>query len=211
MSPSPPSLPERAEEADLVRRLQDGDPTASFDILNAYLEPLIAWLVAHNRRIDADWCTEAAEEAMLALLRKPASYCPERQTLFAYLHMAAQRDLQNILRREQKHYQQRVPWTCVELPSQTGNYLGREDDPSLPLQVHEEQTTMLDQIPAAVRDCLNETEARVLELLLAGERKTAVFAAACGLAHLSTAQQEIAVKRLKDRVKKRLERARKTP
>ena len=43
--------------------------------------------------------------------------------------------------------------------------------------------------------------------MLAGERRTAVFAAAVGLSDRSLREQAQEVKRVKDRIKKRIERA----
>jgi hypothetical protein len=46
-----------------------------------------------------------------------------------------------------------------------------------------------------------------LEMWLEGERNTAPLAVALGLAHLSPSNQRREVKRFKDRLRKRLERA----
>ena len=49
-------------------------------------------------------------------------------------------------------------------------------------------------------------DARVLQLLVDGERRTERFATVLGVEHLDTAQQKRVVKQVKDRLKKRLER-----
>ena len=64
------------------------------------------------------------------------------------------------------------------------------------------------EIVPEVREGLNDAELRVFDLLLKGERKTAVFAAAFGISHLPKEQQVLEVKRVKDMLRTRLKRAR---
>ncbi len=59
---------------------------------------------------------------------------------------------------------------------------------------------------APVREGLSDAESKALELLLDGERKTAVFAEALGIGHLPTTDQRAEVKRVKDKLKKRIQR-----
>lgn len=99
-------LPDSSELLQLHQRLIDSDPTAPSDMAAIFLESLILWLQEHNRGIDPDLCSEAAGEAIISLIQKPASYRPELLELPAYLRMSAQRDLQNVLRRELKHHAQ---------------------------------------------------------------------------------------------------------
>jgi hypothetical protein len=206
MSDSPEPLLGPEEAARLHQRLLDADPIAPNDLAVAYLEPLISWLCAHNRRMDPDFCAEAADRAIVALIQHPSSYRPDRQSLEVYLRMSAQGDLRNLLRKERRHHQRRSPWARVELSPEAGKYLGREDDPSLPLQVAEHQQEALDAVPASVREGLTEAEARVLALMLQKVRKTSVYAEAYGITHLPPKEQAKEMKRVKDRLKKRWER-----
>jgi hypothetical protein len=200
-------LPDSSQLLQLHQRLLESDPVASSDLADACLDPLIYWLRQHNQRVDPHLCCEAAEEAIRSLIHNPASYRPDTLAPMAFLRMAAQRDLQNLLQRERKHHEQRRSLKCVELSSAAGKYLGRDDDPSLPLLVAEKWQAQLDSIPVAVRQGLTEAEARVLPLLLRKERKTAAYAEALGIMHLSPADQRKEVKRVKDRLAKRLKRA----
>jgi hypothetical protein len=118
----------------LHRELLGGDRTASNDLAEAFLEPLLGWLCATNRRAPPELCEEAAGSAIIALIQNPHSYSPERQSLEAYLRLSARGDLRNLLARERKHTRGRVPWSHVEHSPDAGKYLGRADDPSLPLQ-----------------------------------------------------------------------------
>src|SRR5262249_45315364 len=141
------------------------------------------------------------------LIHNPASYRPDALGPLAYLRMSAQRDLQNLLQRERKHQKQGRSLDCVEHSSDVRKYLGRDDDPSVPLLVAEKEQADVASITLAVLQSLTEAEARVLPLLLRKERKIAAYAEALGITHLPPADQRKEVKRVKDRLAKRLKRA----
>ncbi len=195
------------EERSLHKRLVDQEPTAPTDLVRLFLDHLIAWLVKTNRSsIPDDLCVEAAEDALIALAKSPASFNPARgKRLAAYLRMSAQGDLRNILRREGRHLANHIRLEDAELSPKAGKYLAVRDDPLRSLE-RQEETTEARTVMAPVREGLSEAESRALELVLQGERKTAVFAEALGLTHLPVDFQRTEVKRVKDKLKKRIER-----
>jgi hypothetical protein len=207
MSNSPPVPPSQEEATRLHQRLLAADPTAPNDAAVAYLEPLCTWLCERNPRVDREACVQATEDAVLALIRQPHSYNPERQTLEVYLRISARGDLLNLLHKEWKHRQGRVSWERVELSPDAGKYLGRDEDPSLPLQIAEQVQETADSVPASVREGLTDPELRVLDLLLRKERRRDVYAEALGKLHLPPEERSKEVKRVKDRLAKRLKRA----
>lgn len=190
----------------LHERLLNRDPTAPSDLAVAFLEPLITWLTEQNPSIDSHMIAEAGEEAILALIRRPESYKPELATLEAYLRMSARGDLRNLLQRESHLACRREPWTSVELSPKSAEYLGVDDDPSLPMQVAEEKAKRAAGVAPAVRAGLTEPELRVLELMLEGERTTAAFAEAYGIGNLPVDEKRRVIKRIKDKLQKRLDR-----
>jgi hypothetical protein len=210
MNDSPASLPSREQELAWHRRLLEGDPTVSADLAAAFFEPLVQWLVRHNsREIPQEFCLDAADDAWRNLIKHPLSFDPSRgKSLFAYLCMSAEGDLRNLLQKEKRHHEMRLTWENVEQSPQAGKYLGRDDDPSLPLQMEEALRIAAEQVLPSVREGLSEVELKVLDLMLNGERKTAVFAAAYGISHLPQREQQAEIKRVKDMLKKRIERAR---
>jgi hypothetical protein len=183
------------------------DPTAPNDLAEAYLEPLVAWLAEIDARVSSEVQVEAAEDALLALIRNPRSYSPERQTLKAYLRMSARGDMRNLLAKERRHKNGQVSWKRVELSPDAGKYLGREDDPSLPMQLAEEDQSERNSIPDSLRKKLSKTDLRGMELILRKERRNEIFVELYGLRHLPAKEQFRQVKRIKDRLKKVLERA----
>ena len=197
---------------DLHRRLLADDPVAPADFAEAALEPLIAYLIKRNPGLDPHLRQTAAEDAILALIRRPESYDPRRGAFIGYLYRSAQGDLQNGLARERRHAERRADLEAVELSPMLRKYVQDTGaDPARIVQAREELGEMIAearaQVPDVVRAGLSDGEARALALLRQGERKTEVFAAALGIAHLAVAEQRREVKRVKDRVQKRIERS----
>jgi RNA polymerase sigma-70 factor (ECF subfamily) len=204
-SPGQPPTPQQAIA--LHQRLLAQDCTASNDLADAYLEQLVIWLREIAPLVAEEIHFEAAEDAVLALIRKPESYSPALQTLEVYLRMSARGDMLNLLSKELRRKKHEVPCQSVELLPDGGKYLGRDDDPALPLGLAEEQQNRTSDIPDHLRRELSETDLHALELILHKERRTAVFAELYGLLHLPAKEQERTVKRHKDRLKKILKRA----
>jgi RNA polymerase sigma factor (sigma-70 family) len=203
-----PVAPSNEEGLRIYQRLLGGDPTAPADLAETYLDPLTNWLAEHNSSVDPDLCTEAASEAIVSLIKKPASYQPERLPLEAYLRMSAQGDLKNALDREKRHRTGRKTLESVEHSEEARKYLGKEDDPSLQLQITEEVQEARDAVPRSVWEGLTEQEVRVLELMIRKERKTQEYAKAYGIENLPEDEQRMEIKQVKDRLQKRWDRAR---
>jgi hypothetical protein len=211
MAESPRCLPTREEESNLHRRLVEADPVASADLAKAYLIPLIGSLRRSNsRHVPQEFIEDAAGEALMCLIKNPEAFDASRNRarfpLFAHLRLAAQRDLQNILKREERHWRRRVSLKRVELSPSAGKYLGRNEDPSEALQLREEVEKADGEILRFVREGLSDGERQALELMLQGERRTAAFARVLGIEQLSKEEQRSEVKRVKDKLKKRIER-----
>jgi hypothetical protein len=193
----------------LYKRLLAGDPIAPSDLAVTYLDRLINWLKANNPRVYPDDCVAAAGDAIMALIKNPKTYKPNRQSLEVYLRISAKGDLKNRLRVERRYRERHVRWEAVEHSPVGRKYL-READPAHTLEQHESEAAMVAKppiVPATVRATLTLEEAKVIELMQTKERKTAVYAVVLGISHLTFEAQQEQVKRVKDRLKKRLERA----
>jgi hypothetical protein len=202
------SLLSRDDELILHRRLLDNDPTASRDLCAAFLEHLISSLLQRNRKVHEELCVTAAEDALLALMKNPHSYKSDLQSLIVYLRISAQGDLRNLLAQEGRHQTSRDTSESVEDLPDGGKYLRDDDEPAHRAEINEELEHVYQHILPLVREGLSDVELKALDLLLAGERKTAAFAEACGFADLSQIEQESRVKAIKDKLKKRIERRR---
>jgi DNA-directed RNA polymerase specialized sigma24 family protein len=193
-----------SEHQRLHQRLLDKDATATKDLAEMFLDRLIAWLAGHFPKVAADLISDAAEDAILNLIRNPTSYRPQIP-LEAYLQMSARGDLLNGLRRNNRDAEklQKV----VELARDRGNYQGQDNDPSSALEAVEEMARLGNTVPASVLADLTEGEVGALHLLRAGERRTVAFAEVLGIAALPVSKQRQIVKQVKDKLKKRLQRA----
>jgi DNA-directed RNA polymerase specialized sigma24 family protein len=207
MSPSSSDFPSAQEALSLHLRLCDDDPTATSDVCAACLGPLVRWLASCFREVHPDDCQTAAHQALLSYFRDPQRYRPDDLPLSAYLRMAARGDLLNLLAKERRHHRRRVSWSAVELDEDGRNLLGTDEDPSRLLEQEEEREEARAVLDAVRRRC-TEAEAGALDLMLDGVRDTAAYAAVLGLGGLPVPEQERAVKRVKDRIVKRLERER---
>ncbi|HEX5502911.1 MAG TPA: sigma factor [Thermomicrobiales bacterium] len=204
-SPPPPSAEEgRALHA----RLLAGDPVAPADLAAAYLDHLARWLLARNPLVrDPHFHDEAAEDALLNLIKHPGSYDPARLGLTAYLHMSARGDLLNLLSKERRHRARRADLAAVELSPVVGKELW--DTANDPARIVERQADAAAPPGPTLPDLTAEEEA-VLALMRDRERHNDAYARVLGLADRPIAEQRREVKRVKDRLNKRLERARGT-
>lgn len=202
-------LPTPAEARVLHQRLIADDPTASSDIAEAYLDWLATELERRYPWVDPHLCTDAAIEALVTYFGRPQVYDPERGALQTYLRMAAVNDLKNAQAKDRRHTSRQATLEAVELSPSRRKYL--QDTASDPAAVIDLQETIRERaeqqaVPPAVAETLAPEEAQVLTLMREGERKTAVYASVLGIEHLAPAEQRREVKRVKDRLTKRLER-----
>jgi DNA-directed RNA polymerase specialized sigma24 family protein len=195
----------RESELALHLRLCAFEADAPADACRLYLDLLLNYLAAKHPRVDPHTRQEAVDTALFAYLRKPSLYDPERGSLAGFLCLAAHGDLLNLLRTEGRHQRGRKSLSAVELDEDAGNLSGREPEPATQLQ-RDEEAEQARAFVQGFRDGCTPEEGRVFELMLAGERANATYAEALGIAGLPIDEQAKEVKRVKDRLKKRLER-----
>ncbi len=206
VSPTPPFEPSDEEGLRLYRDLCNNVATAPYDLFARFLPPLLAWLEQSNPSVSPDLREEAAHLALVSFVQDPTTYDPDQLRVPAYLRMSARGDLRNLLQREARHQQGRVPWNAVEDSPDAGKYLGRDDDPSFRLRLAEEHGPNDRAYEIVLAGC-NEIERRVLELMRRGEKRTTVFAEAMGISDRPKEEQRKEVKKMRDRLAKRLDRA----
>ena len=194
------SWPDPDELADLFRRVCAGDRPAIADFISAALDPLAADLRRRHPEADEHARLTAAEDAVLALVRNPSIYDPARGTLIAFLRLSAEGDLRNARNREARYHRGRESGDSVELAPDRRNTPAEDLADDLP--------SFDDPDLAAEIAAFSPVERAVFELMLAGERATAAYAPVLGVGHLPADEQAREVKRAKDRLLKRLQRAR---
>ena len=191
----------------LHESLLAGSPRGLEEAFNLFHQSITSRLSRRPRyrRADPQAVEDAVMEAILNYVAHPRSFDPSRgKSLGGYLEFAAERDLLNTLRTEQRRRRRqtkaagdaaRAAHNFVELSSPAGNLLEKER--AVRSARERERAMALLADPA---------DRKVFELRQAGERKTTLFADALGLAHLPAAEQRRAVKRAKDRIDKILVR-----
>jgi RNA polymerase sigma-70 factor (ECF subfamily) len=191
-------------ERELHQRLLAGDVLASSELADAYLRPLVQRLRRYKLTSDAHLVETAAIDAVLATAQHPERYDPARASLTTYLAMAARGDLLNAIQKGQRRAAHQTDLKDVELGTAGRNVGWSGDDPA------EEAVRRVDGTPAfvaTVRGAFDDQEWAVVELMLEGQRRPVrEYARLLGLEHLATDEQARAVKRVKDRLEKRLRR-----
>lgn len=122
--PAPPHSELSDEDAlHLHQRLLQRDPVAPAEFAVAFLQPLSTWLQTTHPGADPMACEEAAGEAIISFLKNPSRYDPQRLGVEAFLRMARQGALRNLLRKERRHQHNRRDWDSIEQTSEAGKYL----------------------------------------------------------------------------------------
>jgi DNA-directed RNA polymerase specialized sigma24 family protein len=194
-------------ERDIDQRLRAGDPVASADLAEACFQPLVRWLRrAFAGLDDPSFYDDAATEAILNYAERPAIFDPSRNSLSGFLRMSAAADLRNCLRRQRRVRNYEVP---VEIGNDNGNTI--YEDPFRPFQWNDEEQLLVRQIDGArlVEEFIAQVPAEervAVRLLLSGDRDADGYVLALELHELSPAEQNLAVKRFKDRWMKKLDR-----
>lgn len=185
-------------------RLLTGDPLAASDLAAARLEPLADWLGRRFPAVDEHLIREVAIDLILDVAERPAQYDPNRRGLAGYLRMAAYRDVQNARRDAGRRARHETTLEVVEFAQRAGNSLveGSEDPFDMIAQ-----TSRLDGAQMAwLREQFDALEWRLVELRMDGERRWDVIGAELGLGDLPERERDRQIKRMADRVQKRLRR-----
>lgn len=195
------------EEALLLRRLAERDPTAPADLAERYLADVQRSAAAAFPSVDEHLVTTAAIDAILGVARHQHRVDLGRGSLRAYLVMSAKGDLRNALRSRERRRARETSLDAVEVSVLERN-IHRHDpgaDPTAELAIaaaHREAAGF--NLRGVVRD---PAESAVLKAMLEGERRTSVFAELLGLTGLDLETQRAEVKKVKDKLNQRLRRA----
>jgi len=188
---------EGATEADALRhlhlRLVNGDDAAADGMFAVLVPRLHRALSARFQRVPWDWRHDAAVDALLDYFRSPGRFDPARGVpLTKWLEYPARRNLLNRLTLEERRsrYETKVPdselMACAapapDPEPDLGNYL------------------------RVMFPDWSDVEYSALQLWMCGERRTSVFARVVGAEDFPPREQRTMVKRLKDRLFKRLRR-----
>ena len=185
---------------EIHERLLRADPIAPTDLAVALWKPLIKEMEKRHPRLrKSDLLRDAASDALISYIKRPAQFEPTKRGLLGFLVMSAEGDLRNALAKTTRRKVREISIEDVELLG-----AGRKESLETPdLEDRLEAQRMRVRVLALFED---PKDREAVELLIEGERSTAVFAKVWHLDHLSPKEQASHVKRHKDRIKKMLRR-----
>jgi hypothetical protein len=190
-----PDWPEQDTLLALVRRLP-ADPAAPAEFLAAVYQPLIRDVQATHRSEDPARIADVVSDLLLDFVQRSEQYRSEGLSVRSYLLMAARGDVKNAQAKDARQKCREIPLESVAEPAADG----KEEDDDI-------RAWLADPRVAVVITGFDPVERAIWELMLSGNRATAAYAPALGLVDRPVAEQERAVKRVKDRIVKRLKRA----
>ncbi len=181
-------------------RLVAGDRTASLDLFKVALEPVQLFLISEYRTLALLDAYDLATEVVAVYAADPKRCDPAKGSVYSWLCRNAKRDAIDLFRRRTvaNDFDESGVENDVEFwASRTKDVFGGEDaiDARRIITLH------------GGRLAGNETEAKVLTLILHEEKRTEEFAQALGLSP-DAADTEKLVKQAKDRMLLRLKRLR---
>jgi hypothetical protein len=200
--------PASPDELDLHNRLLAGDEIVSAELFDRYMDPLAVKLLHRHSKIanyDKDLILDAVTDALFDYISHPEIYKPDLKSLKNFLYMAASGDLLNKWRRV-KHTAHLE--TSLDQRVELGQEIGNDtvDKVTGMSQVLARIATA--ELWQQVREVVPEEEfQQVLTLMIEGVRKTSAYAQVLGITELPEVVQRRQVKQVKDRLKKRLQRA----
>jgi hypothetical protein len=196
----PPHL-DSSQLLGLHRRLCDGDRTASEELAELILEPLVDAISRRFPHHDEQTIWDGVVDAVLDYCARPHQFDEARRVpLDRFLHMASRHNVMNLRRGEaRRRAREEIAYgdvsAAVELDPTAGNILQQEETRALQRQ----QEGMMQRLS-------DPRDRQILALRQQGERRTEAFAEVLGLSDLPIEAQRREVKRAKDRIDKILRR-----
>jgi DNA-directed RNA polymerase specialized sigma24 family protein len=191
----------------VYQRLLAQEADAPSDFIELLLDPLIAALEMRFPSLpDPDLISDVVTDTLILFVQTPEQYQPERGSLWHYLFMDAWGDIQNAVAKEHRRRTKIVSLDPVAHDRADGNNIEEEVVQRLEFMSRmggKDVQAFLNELRAVIPD---PRDWQVVLFMLQGERSTSVFATVLGIEHLSITDQRKQVKKVKDRLHKRLKR-----
>ncbi len=200
------SEPDREWQDQQHARILKGDVTAFAELCEVALPHLVSFLDSKFVYAGSDERETAAIDCLLNYNANAGQYRTGGISLFAYLRMSARYDMLNVLDQNNRR-----EWRWISLDALDGrsNLQGQEDfteQLKLDEMLQEYTSLSFSEILSIIQADLDAVEKKILWLMLEGERSTQSYAELLGIQHLDEQQQRDEVKRVKDRMMKKLRR-----
>lgn len=197
--------PPRSWQDDVHRRILERDVTAFAELCEYALSFLVGFLQSRFPDQDSFLHETAAIDCLLNYQTKAGQYDPGKISLFAFLRMAARRDMLNAIDKKRRR-ERRLTDISPVLDLQVSEQDPVQEQMELDEWLQERTELSLTEILQMLDEELDEYEKRILLLMLDGVRDSTSYASALGLDDLNEVAQQQAVKRAKDRLVKKLRR-----
>jgi hypothetical protein len=195
------------DEIELHKLTLDGDEIAFSRLYSLYSESIFHSLknfypvVAQK---DDAIIMEAVSNGFLGYYQNPSTFNPQVSTLEKFLRLACERDLINILDKEERKTKK---MRFVEVEEDFWNRkVGGGENPEIILLQKESEQAETSELQSVLK---NDVDVELAKLIRSGERKTEMFSKVLQIENLSFAEQQKIVKQNKDRIKVSLKRPKK--
>jgi Sigma-70 region 2 len=178
-------------------RLIQGHPTATLELLEEAHSPLVGFIRRSFAGMSKDEAHDHAVDAVLTHVENPENFDGSKSSLWTYLCMVARQDIREGWSNERKRgrAKEKHGYSIEQWGVQANN-------PNEAFENAKDAKKVMGLHGSTIAK--NDTEKKVLDLFLDGERQVAVYAEAMGLA--ADVDNAAAVKRALDRIKARLKK-----
>jgi len=188
---------------ELHRRILNGDRTASAELFETYLDPLVRHLRFKWPREPEEQLRDLAVDCLAGYIERPERFDPSQASLQTWLNLDAHRDLQNAYQKAKRSPR----FFSIDV---SGEGPRRKEIPEMGVEDYhasDEETESLLQL--LKETFIDPTDRAVVGLLLADHDNDDLYVEVLGLRGLSKAERDAAINRAKARVRRRAQRARK--
>ncbi len=195
-----------AEEYAFHQRILDGDPIAFAELAEQLYVELVRRSLARARRTyphaDPVLAEEAVGQALLDYNDHPERFDPHRSSLPEYLVMAAFRDFENLHAKEARRTSPTVSiFGDAPLAETLEDSTQQQEIEELPSDLRAR-----DLLSGVVSAFTDPRERQIAMLIINQVRATEPYAQVLGIMNLSADERAREVKRVKDRIAKRMRR-----
>jgi DNA-directed RNA polymerase specialized sigma24 family protein len=198
--------PSRAWQEQVHQRILENEVTAFAELCEYTLPYLVSYLQAGFPDCEASLHETTAIDCLLAYRARAKQYDPTQISLFAYLRMAARRDMLNAIDKKTRHEKRLTSIHDAAIQSQLPTQDPLQEQREVDEWLQERTDLTLAQILKMLDKELDEYEKRVLLLMLEGVKDTQRFIEVLPIQDLDDASQRKVVKQAKDRLVKKLRR-----
>jgi hypothetical protein len=187
-------------------RVSIKDPTAFSELCEQALPHLVDFLYNCFPTSDNHLRESAVIDCLLDYQTRPNKYNPDRLPLFSYLRMAVRRDMLNAL---DKQIRKESRLTSMDDPTAqlyVFDRANKDHQDDLDGWLQENSSLSFNEILEALDEKLDTLEKEALILMLEGRRESSAYYSILQISHLDDQSARKEVKKIKDRIMKKLSR-----